>query len=118
MTRRVVLYGKSLVMSTIGTILHEKPEFHVQQVEELLPDIVDRLATPPPDVILFDLASVDPHFAIPLMRKVPTLMVIGVDLSGNKMLVLSGEQSRLVTADDLVRVIQGGASPTSFPGNG
>jgi hypothetical protein len=40
-------------------------------------------------------------------------MLIGVDVKSNKMLVLFGEQSRLLTADDLVRVIEGGASQVS-----
>ena len=106
--RTVALYGSNLVMSTIGASLQEKPEFQIQHIHGLLPDIIDRLEAPPPDVILFDLAAAEPHFAVPLLRNHPTIMLIGVDLKGNKMLVLFGEQSRLLTADDLVQVIEGG----------
>ena len=109
-TLRVVLYGGNLVMSTIGASLQEKPEFQVQQIEGSLPDILDKLEVAPPDVILFDLAAGQPHFAIPLLRKHPKIMLIGVDLAINKMLVLSGEQSRFLMVDDLVQVIEGGAS--------
>ena len=109
--RTVALYGSNLVMSTIGASLQEKPEFQVQQIQGLLPDIIDNLEAPPPDVILFDLAAAEPHFAVPLLRNHPTIMLIGVDVSCNKMLVLSGEQSRLLTADDLVQVIEGGIPP-------
>ncbi len=108
--RTVALYGSTLVMSTIGASLQEKPEFQVQQIQGLLPDFIDKLEAPLPDVILFDLAASQPHFAVPLLRNHPTIMLIGVDVSSNKMLVLSGEQSRLLTADDLVQVIQGGIS--------
>ena len=108
-TRTVVLYGGNLVMSTIGTILQEKPEFQVQQIEEVLPDIIDKLEADPPDVILFNLAKAQPDFAIALLRNHPTIMLIGVDIESNKMLLLSGEQSRLLTTDDLVQAIQGGA---------
>jgi hypothetical protein len=108
-TRTVVLYGGSLVMSTIGAILHEKPEFQVKEIKGLLPDIIDKLDAAPPDAILFDLAAAQPPFAIPLLRKHPTMILIGVDLMNNKMMVLSGEQSGLLTTDDLVQVIQGGA---------
>jgi len=111
--RTVALYGSNLVMSTIGASLQEKPEFQVQQIQGLLPDIIDKLEAPPPDVILFDLAAAEPHFAIPLLRNHPTIMLIGVDVRSNKMLVLFGEQSRLLTADDLVQVIEGGASQVS-----
>jgi hypothetical protein len=33
-----------------------------------------------------------------------------VDLRSDKMLVMSGEESRLLTVDDLVQMIQGGGS--------
>ncbi len=111
--RTVALYGSNLVMSTIGASLLERPEFDVQQIQGLLPDFIDKLAAPPPDVILFDLAAAQPHFAVPLLRSHPTIMLIGVDVKSNKMLVLLGEQSRLLTADDLVKVIEGGASQVS-----
>jgi hypothetical protein len=106
--RTIALYGSHLVMSTIGASLQEKPEFQVQQIQGVLPDIIDQREAPPPDVILFDLAAGQPHFAVPLLRNHPTIKLIGVDLNSNKMLVLFGGQSRLLTADDLVQVIEGG----------
>ena len=42
--------------------------------------------------------------------KIRRLFVDGVDLTSHKILVLSGEQSRLLTAEDLVQVIEGGKS--------
>ena len=114
--RTVALYGSNLVMSTIGASLQEKQEFQVQQIQGLLPDFIDRLEAPPPDVILFDLAGTQPNFAVPLLRSHPTIMLIGVDVKNNKMLVLFGEQSRLLTADDLVQVIEGGVSQVSLLG--
>lgn len=107
-TRRVVLYGGNLVMSTIGARLREKPEFQVKEVKGLLPDLLDKLEAAPADVILFDLAGrTQPEFAIPLLRSHPKIMLIGVDFATNRMLVLSGEQSQLMTADDLLQVIEG-----------
>lgn len=108
--RTVALYGSNLVMSAIAARLQEKPEFQVSQIQGLLPDVIDKLEAAPPDVILFDLAVGQPHFAIPLLNNHPTLMLIGVDLTSHKMLVLSGQQSRLLTAEDLMKVIEVGAS--------
>lgn len=105
--RTVALYGENLVMSTIGASLQKRPEFQVQQINRYLPDVLDRLATDLPDAILFDLAAGQPDFAINLMRKHPMVMLIGVDLLGNQMLVLSGEQLQLLTADDLAQVMEG-----------
>ena len=97
-------------MSTIGASLREKPGFLVQEIEGLLPDINETLNAAWPDVILFDLDTALANLAISLLRKHPTIMLIGVDLTSNKMLVLSGEQSSLVTADDLMQVIEENAS--------
>jgi DNA-binding NarL/FixJ family response regulator len=105
--RTVALYGGDLVMSAIAASLHEKPEFEVQKIGGSLPDIIDRINAAPPDVILFDLDAGNPHFAIPLLRNHPKIMLIGVDLMDHKMLMLSGEQSRLLTAQDLMQVIAG-----------
>ncbi len=107
---RVAVYGADVVMSAISARLQEKPEFQVQQVEGLAPGIIDKLNAAPPDAILFDFAQGHPHFTIPLLREHPKIMLIGIDLKSNKMLVLSGEQSRLFTAEDLVKVITGGIS--------
>jgi hypothetical protein len=104
-TRTVALYGGNLVMSTIGASLQQRPEFQVQRIEGLVSEILAKLDAAPPDVILFDLAAVMPDFAIPLLHTHPTIMLIGIDLVTNKMLVLSCEESRLLTADDLVKVI-------------
>ena len=102
-TRRVIVCGNHLVMSTICASLQQKPGFQVQQIEAFQPDIIDKLDVAPPDVILFDLAADQPHFVIPLLRKHPTIMLIGIDLMSSEMLLFSGAQSRLLTAEDLCR---------------
>ncbi len=105
-TRKVALYGNSVVMSSIGTILQERPEFEVQKIEWLPSGISETPHSFLPDVILFDLATAPADLAISLLRRHPKVMLIGVDLVKSEMLVLSGEQSRLVTAADLVQVIK------------
>jgi DNA-binding NarL/FixJ family response regulator len=107
--RKVGIYGSQLVISAIGASLREKPGFEVQEIEGSDPDIIGKLGAAPPDVILFDLAAAQPHFAISLIHTHPTIMMIGVDLANNKMLVLCGKESRLLTAEDLVQAIQAGA---------
>lgn len=105
-TRKVGIYGSQLVMSAIGACLQEKPEFDVQRIKGLLPNIIDQSDAAPPDVILFDLATTQPDFAIPLIHTHPGILLIGVNLANNKMLVLSGKKSCLITAEDLVQAIQ------------
>ena len=108
--RTVVLYGNNLLMSVIAARLRENCEFEVSHIQELLPGIIEKLDAAPPDVILFDLAAGQPHFAIPLLNNHPTVMLIGVDLTSHKMLVLSGQQSRFLTTEDLAKVIAAGNS--------
>jgi DNA-binding NarL/FixJ family response regulator len=114
-TRSVIVCGSHLVMSTICASLREKPGFQVQQVEGFLPEIIQELELSPPDVILFDLAAAQPHFAIPLLRQHPTIKLIGIDLMSNAMLLFSSQQSRLLTADDLAQVIEGFIPPHVSP---
>ena len=115
-TRKVGIYGSQLVMSAIGACLQEKPEFDVQRIKGLLPNIIDQSDAAPPDVILFDLAAAQPDFAIPLIHTHPGILLIGVDLANNKMLVLSGKKSCLITAEDLVQAIQTVVSGVNLSG--
>jgi len=109
-TRRVVLYGSDLVVSTVGANLRGRVEFQILQIDPLLPDALQRLEAARPDVVLFDLADTQPDFTISVLRKHPGLMLIGVDLKSDKMLVMSGEESRLLTTDDLVHMMVTGKS--------
>ncbi len=106
--RRVVLYGSDLVVSTVGEILRSREGFQILQIDPLFPDALQRLESAHPDVVLFDLACTQPDFTITVLRKSPGLLLIGVDLGSDKMLVLSGEESQLLTADDLVQMMETG----------
>ena len=107
-TRRVVLYGSDLVVSTVGANLQGRVGFQIFQIDPLLPDALQRLDAARPDVVLFDLTSTQPDFTVAVLRKHPGLLVIGVDLKFDKMLVMSGEESRLMTTDDLVQMMESG----------
>jgi hypothetical protein len=108
MTRRVVLYGNDLVVSTVGINLQGRPGFQMSQIDPLLPDALQRLEAARPDVVLFDLAGARPDFTIAVLRKHTGLLLIGVDLDTGKMLVVSGAESRLLTLEDLTQMINTG----------
>lgn len=108
--RIIALYGTNLAMSTVAASLQQSPEFQVQEIKGKSSDIVDKLEAAPPDVILFDLSEAQPDFAVPLLRKHPGILLIEVDLMNNKMLLLSGEQSRLMTTEDLAKVVEGAST--------
>lgn len=104
--RKVVLYGSDLVVSSIGANLQDRERFRLIQIDPLLPDALHRLETIHPDVVLFDLTLVQPDFSTTVLRRYPGLLLIGIDLNKDKMLVLSGEEFRLLTQEDLVHVIE------------
>ena len=110
--RTVALYGRNLVLSTIGACLQQKPEFRVVRIKGPLSDYLKKMGAARPEVILFDLATAKAHFAVSLMHHHPEIKLVGVDLTRNKMLVLSGESSRLLTIEDLVTVIEKRSFPT------
>jgi|GEM_PF-1439914 len=117
-TRKIGIYGSRLMISAIGASLQEKSEFEIQKIDGFVPDIIDEPDAAPFDVILFDLAATQPHFAIPLIHTHPTIMMIGVDLANKKMLVLCGKESRLLTVEDLVQAIQAGGRSSQAESEG
>ena len=111
--RTVVLYGSDLVVSTVCENPRGREGFQIFQIDTLLPDALQRLDAARPEVVLFDLAGAHPDFTITALRKNPSLLLIGVDLGSDKMLVMSGEESRLLTAEDLVQMMETGKSHAS-----
>ena len=112
-TRTVVLYGNSLVVSSIGASLQCRAGLRVLPLDAALPDAAQQLSALQPDVIIFDLATTLPNDAIRLWRALPALLLIGVDLSKGAALVLSGQPARMLTTNDLLHVIESHATSES-----
>jgi hypothetical protein len=106
--RTVVLYGNSLVVSSIGASLQGRADLQVSSVDTTRPQAEERLRALQPDVVIFDLAAARPEFAIDLWQAQPHLLLIGVDLLTHRALMLSGQPSHLLTLDDLLQVITDG----------
>ncbi|MGD9505253.1 MAG: hypothetical protein AB7W37_10080 [Syntrophobacteraceae bacterium] len=115
--RRVGIYGNQLVLSVLAASLQGKPSLEVQRIDDCS-DFVDNPAATIPDVILFDLTGSQIHFAIQLMRLLPTTTVIGVDLENSRMLSLFGKESALFTEEDLIQAIEGKTSAKDRKDNG
>ena len=105
-TRTVVLYGNSLVVSSIAASLKDQAHWLLCQPDASAPDLAQQIRSLAPDVLVFDLASAHPDYAIALLKEHPRLLLIGVDVMNARMLVLSGQQSQALTIDDLTRVIE------------
>ncbi len=112
-TRTVVLYGNSLVVSSVGASLQGRAGLRVLPLDAALPDAAGQLSALQPDVIIFDLATTLPNDAIRLWKALPALLLIGVDLAKGTALVLSGQTARALTTDDLLHVIESHATSES-----
>jgi hypothetical protein len=104
--KRVVLYGKSLVMSTIGASLQDCPDIQLLQVDPSTTDVQDHLRRLQPDVVILDQAAIQPDFSVALWKVQPELLLIGLDLMSGKALVLSSQPARLLTTNDLLQLLR------------
>jgi hypothetical protein len=111
--RRIVLYGKSLVVSAIGASLQACADLELVHVDPRpaeaagLGEAAERLAALKPVAIVFDQTTTGPDLVGALLRDQPELILIGVDPSSDRVLVLSGRQERPVSAGELARLIVG-----------
>ncbi len=96
--RTVALYGNSLALASIAASLQARAGLQVVPAE--------RLGALQPDALVFDLTAGPPEPAIARWKAQPRLLLVGVDLAGNRMLVLSGQPARVLTAEELVHVIE------------
>jgi hypothetical protein len=110
MLQTVVLYGNSLVLSSIGASLDGRPNVQVFALDATQPGAAERLNALGADVVVFDLATTPPQLAITLCKANPGRLLIAVDFTAGQALLLSSESSPLLTTDDLVHVIDTHAS--------
>ena len=102
--QRLVLYGRSVILGTVGASLQHCPTVEVIPLSPPLPDPPDLVALAP-DVILFDVEATHPAATFPLLEACPRLLLIGVKPSSDEVLLWSRSQMRAVSAQDLIDVI-------------
>ncbi len=104
--QKVILCGNSLVLAGIGTSLQAYPSLEVIVVNISSVAETHNLRDLRASVVIFDIATVPPEFPHSLLREQPELMLIGLDAAGDKLLLFSGQQSRTLTTDQLVQMIE------------
>jgi hypothetical protein len=100
-------------MAGLAASLQANPDVDVLRIPAntaALSESLDKLA---PAVVAFDLGELPGDLAISLLRDRPELILVGVDPSSDKMLVLSGRQEQPVSAAELLQAITGGSCPTA-----
>jgi len=103
--QRVVLYGDSLILETVGASLRKYPQFEITSLSAPYPS-ARQLEAMEPDVILFDMGTPRPEAAFSLLATCPGLQLIGIDPETHQTLVWSGRQEPAVVAADLINIIR------------
>jgi hypothetical protein len=106
--RRVLLYGRSLILESVGASLQQYSRMEIVFLSPPLPT-EQELGALAPDVIIFDVDAAHPELAISLLKECPSLLLIGIDPGSDQMLLWSGQTSRVLTTDGLVQMIEGHA---------
>lgn len=103
--RRILLYGDSIVLGSVGASLRREKEFSVALLPSHMrsPEELDDMA---PDVILFDLENDRPDAVFSLLKTRPDLILLGVSPDTNVVRLWSGRQFQELSSKDLVNVIE------------
>ncbi len=107
--RRVFLYGKSILLSTMGESLKRFPNLEVTQLSPPLPEAPE-LGKLAPDVIIFDVQTSHPDPGFTLLKTLPDLILISVDSGSDRVCMWSGQQLRIFSTQELVQLISGSPS--------
>ena len=102
--RRILLYGNSVILGTLSSLLRDCPQFEVILLLPPLPGR-QRLEEMKPNVIFFDLEADHPEDAFSLLDTCPNLVLIGVSPDTNLVKVWSGRHLRELSTQDLLKVI-------------
>jgi DNA-binding NarL/FixJ family response regulator len=114
---RVAVCGSSLYMAGLAASLQVHPDVEVLRIPANPTALLHGLDELAPAVVAFDLDEMPGDVAISLLRDRPELVLIGVDPSSDRMLLLSGRQEQPVSAAELLQAITGGSvgcSPPNF----
>lgn len=102
--QRVILYGKSVILVTVGASLVHFPELEVVELSPPLPGTED-LAALAPDAILFDVNAGHPDAAFDLLKQCQNLLLISVNAENDQLLLWSSGQGSAASMGEIVRVI-------------
>lgn len=102
--RRVLLYGGSVILGTVGASLARYPDLEIVALSSPLPD-VEALEDLAPDAILFDVNLERPEAAFELLKICPNLLLVGVNPENEQVRLWSSTQGEVVTADALLKLI-------------
>jgi hypothetical protein len=102
----VVLYGDSLLIDAVEASLGAHHELGIQRLYTTVPNLDQKVKSLHPDLFIFDLDAPHLHFIISFFRDQPNIPFLGLDMSTNRVVVLSCQHYTTGTTSDLCSLIQ------------
>jgi hypothetical protein len=101
----VLICGKSLNLAGIASCLGLDENLDVVFIDPLDSNTRGYLEERGTEAIIFDLTDPPGDLDVNLLRQRPGLLLIGVDPSSDEVFVLKGQRSKVVTAEELTKLI-------------
>jgi hypothetical protein len=102
----IVLFGNSLVISTLGASIEGQPGLRLLRVDANRPGPDRLLGDLQPDIVIFDLSIQNTDFALSLWKDLPDLLLVGVTPGSSELLVLSGRRQQVLSVEDLLALMR------------
>jgi hypothetical protein len=104
--RSVLFYGRSLLLAGVAASLEPCAGLRVLQAATWAE--ADRLlAAEAPDALIFDLNGDRESHVLPLLLTNPELLMIGLDAECDRAMLVSGQETRSLTLDQLRAMVEG-----------
>jgi len=105
--RRVLLCGKSLLISGLQASLGMMPNLDVQLVDNLPDHIRERITAWNPEVLILEADQIKKTFSLLSLQEFPQMKIIGLGIEDNSLLVFSGSTCYEPPPEQLLQVIEG-----------
>jgi len=112
-TRRILLYGNSVILGAVGTSLRRLSQFEVKALAPSL-QIMQELDAVNPDILLFDLETTHSEAVFSMLKINPGLLLVGISPDINQIKIWSGWQVRELSTQDLLELIKSEANHLSI----
>ena len=109
-SRTVLLYGQSLLLSSVAASLAQNPGLCVAQAGTW-DEVSTLLAEGVPDVVIFDLTHAAEGRMLSLLVQNPQLLMIGLNAERNQAVLLSGQETEALTMSRIRELVRRGDEP-------
>ena len=117
MTHKIqaLVCGSSVYMAALAANLQANPDVAVFHIPADTAALSQAIAGLLPALVAFDLGELPGDLVVSLLRDRPGLILVGVDPTSDRMLVLSGRHEQPVSAAELLQAITRGSAGGSPP---